>query len=239
MVSLAQAGPRARRGQLLDRLTEARRAWESQPPAVVDSGLLAPDAVLRAINEATDGQALLVADPGTPTPSVAAYWEIRRPGRTTIIPRGHGAMGYAIPAAVGVALARQDLPIIALTTDGSFGMACGELETAYRLQLPIIYIHLRNNCYGWIKMLQHLYAEQRYFQVDFTPSNATAIAAGFGLDAVSVASLDELAAALRHALRAGAGVTFIDVPIPEERAQVPAVAPWQDALAGKTERSFY
>ena len=48
-------------------------------------------------------------------------------------------MGYAIPGAIGAALAGPGRTIVGLTTDGSLAMSCGELETACRLALPIIY----------------------------------------------------------------------------------------------------
>ena len=53
--------------------------------------------------------------------------------------------------------------------DGSFGMSMGDLETARRCKLPILFIHLQNDCYGWIKTIQRLYYKCNYYGVDFTP----------------------------------------------------------------------
>ena len=52
--------------------------------------------------------------------------------------------------------------------DGSFGFTVGELETAMRLNLPIIFIVISNSVYGWIKAGQKSSFDKRYFSVDFT-----------------------------------------------------------------------
>jgi acetolactate synthase-1/2/3 large subunit len=195
-------------------------------------------AVVTALHEAAGGEAIVVADPGTPTPYVAAYWETTRAGRRIIVPRGHGPMGYAIPAAIGAALAHPGQRIIAFTADGSFAMSCGELETACRLGLPITYVQFTNGSLGWIKMLQHLYLERRYFGVDLGPIDAVMVAQGCGLPAARPATLDELMHTVKRFAQTD-GPAFIDVGVPVEIAAVPPVAPWQAALSGDSARPVY
>jgi acetolactate synthase-1/2/3 large subunit len=229
--------PQAR---LLTWLAEQRTAWLAMQhrTAAMPPGTVAPDALVRAIPALTGPGITVIADPGTATPHVAAYWETTHAGRSVLIPRGHGAMGYAIPGAIGASMARPGSPVIAFTGDGSFAMACGELETARRLQLPIIYVHLRNDSFGWIKMLQRLYEGRRYFGVDMGPVDAVTVARGFGLEATTVTSLEEFEAACKMAL-AGGRPTFIDVPVPDLWEHLPPVAPWEAALAGVGGRPVY
>jgi acetolactate synthase-1/2/3 large subunit len=188
--------------------------------------------------EVVGGECTVVADPGTPTPNVAAYWQTARAGRSVIIPRGHGPMGYAIPAAIGVALARPGSPVVSFTADGSFAMSCGELETAARLALPVIYVQFTNHSLGWIKMLQHLYFDRRYFGVEPGPIDAVAVAQAAGVPGVRVASLDEYAGVLGEALASGRPL-YIDVMVPALEEETPPVAPWQAALAGQVTRPVY
>jgi acetolactate synthase I/II/III large subunit len=194
--------------------------------------------VVRAIHELVPPSTVLVADPGTPTPNVAACYTSQAAGRNVIVPRGHGAMGYAIPAAIGAALARPGELVVGITGDGSFAMSCGELETAARLGVSTVYVQFTNGSLGWIKMLQHLYLDRRYFGVDLGPTDAVAVARGFGLPAVRTNSLDEFVDAFT-AFRSVGGPAFIDVPVPEEIQSVPPVAPWQAALAGRADRPVY
>jgi acetolactate synthase-1/2/3 large subunit len=193
---------------------------------------------LRVIREEAASDVLLVADPGTPTPNVAAYWETERASRDVIIPRGHGPMGYAIPGAIGAAMAFPSRQVVALTADGSFAMSCGELETAVRLQLPIVHVQFTNGSMGWIKMLQHLYMGKRYFGVDSGSIDAVAVARGMGLDAAQVTSLEEFSEVLERGL-VSRRPFFIDVPVPDQISLVPPVAPWHAALAGEDERPVY
>jgi acetolactate synthase-1/2/3 large subunit len=197
-----------------------------------------PGDVVRAIQEITGGEAVIVADPGTPTPYVAAYWETTAAGRSVIVPRGHGPMGYAIPGAVGAALARPGRPVVGITGDGSFAMSCGDLETVARLGLPITYVQFTNQSMGWIKMLQHLYLERRYFGVDLRPIDAAAVARGFGLRAARAGSPGDFKARFKEFYTSG-GPSFIDLGVPDETQVVPPVAPWHAALAGERARPVY
>jgi acetolactate synthase-1/2/3 large subunit len=239
--TLPQDEESERRRRLLDWIAERRRTWidgNSEPRIPDGEDLLDPRDVVRAIRREASDDVLLVADPGTPTPNVAAYWETIEAAREVIVPRGHGPMGYTIPAAIGAALSSPDRRVVGLTADGSFAMAIGELETAVRLQLPIIYVQFSNGSMGWIKMLQHLYMGKRYFDVDLGPIDAVAVARGMGLDAARVTSLEEFSETLRRNL-ASRGPAFIDVPVPDQINLVPPVAPWREALAGKAGRPVY
>jgi len=201
--------------------------------------LLSAPAVVRVLDEVVSGRPhLVLADPGTPTPHVADLWRTPVPGRTVIAPRGHGPMGYAIPAAIGASLARPDATVVAVTTDGSFAMSCGELETVARLNLPIIYVQLTNFSLGWIKMLQHLYTDRRYFSVDPGPTDAVLVAQASGLDGARVHSLAQLRDAVSSAIDARRAI-YIDVPVHHLIDDVPPVSSWHAALAGDTARPRY
>jgi acetolactate synthase-1/2/3 large subunit len=180
------------------------------------------------MREALDDDILIVADPGTPTPYLGAQFELRRAGRTTVVPRAHGGLGYAVPGVVGAHYAANGRRVIGFTGDGSFGMSCGELETITRLNLPVVIIQCSNNTYGWIKELQHLYHNDRYFGVDFTGVDYATIARGFGLKAWSVTDPADIDRSLREALAYG-GPAFIDVVTESQITETPPVAAWIEA----------
>jgi len=216
----------------------AWRASEIEPQREIPVGMLDPRDVVLALQRQLPPEAIILAEPGTPTPNVSAYWETQVAGRTVIDPRGHGPMGYVIPAAIGVAIAAPDRPVVGLTGDGSFAMACGELETIARLALPLLFVQFTNASLGWIKMLQHLYLGERYFSVDPGPINDVAVSQGMGIDAALITTADALETAVGGWV-ANRRPLFLDVRIPDEIALVPPVAPWQAALAGKLERPVY
>lgn len=202
------------------------------------AGHLHPAGIVTRLQAAARPDTVVTADAGTPTPWLSAVWQCRTAGRSLLIPRGHGAMGFAIPAAIGAAIAQPGRPVLCLTTDGSFALSCGELETVQRLALPITIVHLSNRSFGWIKMLQHLYQDRHYLGVDFAPVQADLVARGFGLASMHVETLDELSFALQGAQAEGKPL-FIDVAVPAEHELVPPVAPWQRTLLGTGGRPVY
>lgn len=200
-------------------------------------GLLPID-VITLVASIVPPATLTVADPGTPTPNVANYWPVKKVGRNVIIPRGHGPMGYAIPAAIGMAVARRNSSVVSFTADGSFAMACGELETVARLNLPILFIQFTNHSFGWIKMLQHLYSEERYFGVDPGDIDSVMVARACGLKADRPKTLDQLRK-LVHEFATSAQPVYIDIEVPHMIDHTPPVPAWYGALLGDKTRPAY
>lgn len=191
---------------------------------------IAPQRVIDALWRHTPDNVVVVADPGTMTPFTAAQFRTRRPGRSVVIPRAHGGLGYALPATVGAAFARPHERIVGLVGDGSFGMSGTELATIASLRLPITLILFNNGSFGWIKMLQRLYYGERYLSVDFAGKmDAVGIAEAFGIRGVRITHPDQLVPALTDALASNEPV-FIDVPTKSELEETPPVHAWQQAL---------
>lgn len=226
-----------RRGAIQREILAERARFEQQRALPPVTGL-SPRDVVEALQAAYGHQAVVVGDAGTPTPYLAAYWRTEGTRREVILPRGHGAMGFALPAAVGLAWAEPQRPVIAVTTDGSLGMACGELDTIARLNTPVLILHLSNGSLGWIKALQHFYLDRRYFGVDLKPVDAVKIAEGFGIPAVRTPTLAALQEVIAEA-KAGLVPRFVDIPVPEEFDYLPPVAPWAATLVGAAGRPVY
>lgn len=181
-----------------------------------------PERVVAALNEVLPDDAVVVADPGTPCPYFSAFYRASRPGRHFISNRAHGALGYALPAAMGVQMGRPDATVAAVMGDGSFGFAAGEFETIVRLDLPITFVVFSNAVYGWIKAGQKAGFGERYFSVDFSRTDHAAVAAAYGLKTWRVEDPEALTATLRQAV-AHDGPTLVDVisqPLHEARAPV-------------------
>ncbi len=229
---------RARHADRIARIEAQRTQYFDQIGAAArsDTWPMKPQRVVRAMRELLDDDVVIVADPGTPTPYLGAQYPLRRSGRTTVIPRAHGGLGYALPGVVGAAFAAGERRVIGMMGDGSFGMSVGELETISRLNLPIVLIQTSNQAFGWIKELQHLYHGQRYYSVDFKGLAYADIARGFGLDGVDVTNPDGFAPALREALASGKP-TFINVQTEAQMTETPPVSPWEEAVAATSSRA--
>ncbi|MEV7004997.1 thiamine pyrophosphate-binding protein [Streptosporangium sp. NPDC051022] len=222
-------------------IAKARAAWAANFAKYAPEpgpGRLAPAEVVTTINRLAGDDVIAVGDPGTPTPYLASFWHLRRTGRNVIIPRGHGPMGYAIPAAVGVAVGNPGTPVVSFTADGSFAMSCGELETVVRLGLPIAYVQFTNFSLGWIKMLQHLYYGETYFGVDPGPTDAPAVARASGLEAARVTTPEELETAVAGFL-ADPRPLYLDVTVPHMIESPPPVSSWWESMEQGAGRPVY
>ncbi len=193
---------------------------------LTDSKLVLPCRFFGALEQLTDDNTVLVGDAGTPTPYLSSYLRLKKAGRWNVLPRAHGSLGYALPAAIGVKVAKPDATVFSLMGDASLGMALGDLETAKRLGLPIIFVNFENNCYGWIKTIQRLYYDERYFAVDFCPIDSVAVAKGFGIDAISISNNAQIEEGIQWAL-AQEKPTFLNVAIERPTGFVPPVLKWE------------
>ena len=187
-----------------------------------DETPIRPERLVLALQELLPEDSVIVADPGTPCPYFSAYYHQAQPGRRFISNRAHGALGFALPAVVGAAIGRPGAKCVAVMGDGSFGMACGELETIVRLRLPVTLVVVSNGVYGWIKAGQKTGFGERYFSVDFGRSRHAAIAQAFGIKSFEVSDPEQLKPTLAKALEV-AEPTLVDVlcqPLHEARAPV-------------------
>jgi acetolactate synthase-1/2/3 large subunit len=217
------------RSAWLARIEKARAAWRSRVLEQASSSQipLAPQRIVHELRQALPQETVYICDPGTPTPFLAAEFELNRPGRWMISPRAQGGLGYAIPGVVGARFAKPQSPIVGLCGDGSFVMSAGDLATVARAGGATILLLFNNGCYGWIKALQKLYCKGGYFSVDFTePVNYLRVAEGFGLRGTQINEPGQIGGALKEALAYG-GPFFIEINTAPEHEVIPPVAPWQ------------
>ncbi|HKU98743.1 MAG TPA: thiamine pyrophosphate-binding protein [Vineibacter sp.] len=190
--------------------------------ACSDERPIRPERFVAELQRVAPGDAVVVADPGTPCPYLSAYFQSSRSGRSFITNRAHGALGYSLSAAIGAQFGRPDKKCIAVMGDGSFGFTVGELETVVRHKLPITFIVLSNSVYGWIKAGQKTGFDRRYFSVDFDRTDHAAVAAAYGVKSFRVDDPERLRSILAQAI-AHDGPTLVDVisqPLHEANAPV-------------------
>lgn len=142
-------------------------------------GFIEPRAFISALSKKMRDDAVFVSDVGQNQIWSANYCDIRE-GRF-LTTGGMGTMGYAIPAAQGVAAARPDLQVVACCGDGAFQMSFMELATIVQYHLPVKIIVMRNSSLGMVRELQkHLYGG-RYVATTLKDPDFIALAAAFGI----------------------------------------------------------
>jgi acetolactate synthase-1/2/3 large subunit len=124
------------------------------------SELIQPYAVIEAINEITDGNAIISTGVGQHQMWAAQYFDFRQP-RLWLTSGSMGTMGFGLPAAIGAQFACPDKLVIDVDGDASIRMNLGELETATTYELPIKVLVLNNYGDGMVKQWQKLYYKGR------------------------------------------------------------------------------
>jgi acetolactate synthase-1/2/3 large subunit len=81
---------------------------------------------------------------------------------------GLGAMGFALPAAVGVQLSRPGALVVCVSGDGGFQMNIQELATVRRLNLPIKMVIVDNKYLGMVRQWQQLFYQRNYAETDLS-----------------------------------------------------------------------
>ena len=184
-----------------------------------------PERVVAELNRVLSGEAVVVADPGTPCPYFSAYYRNELSGRHFISNRAHGALGYSMAAAAGAHFGRPGVKVVAVMGDGSFGFTAGELETICRLKIPLAMVVISNSSYGWIKAGQKSGFGERYYSVDFSRTDHAAVASAFGVKSCRVEDPAKLAGTLRLAVEANEPVLVDVLCQPLEQARAP-VSEW-------------
>lgn len=142
-----------------------------------------------------------------------------------------GAMGYALPAAIGACLAGEKHRTICIDGDGGVQMNVQELETIRRLNLPIKLFVLSNDGYSSIRTSQ-----QRWFgrlsgadeTSGLTLPDIIKVASAYGLPTSQIANQEDLAAKVLAVLETPGPSVCEVVCLPDE-ARIPSVASAQRA----------
>jgi benzoylformate decarboxylase len=113
-----------------------------------------------------------------------------------------GGLGYGLPAAVGVALAKPGRKVIALLGDGSAMYSIQGLWTATQLRLPVAFIIAKNGSYRALEQFGHHFGISSLPGIGLPQLDFCALAAGHGLRSIKVDRCDQLDAALRQAFSA-------------------------------------
>jgi acetolactate synthase I/II/III large subunit len=124
-------------------------AWE----APADAEKVTPPQLLKAVQELVGPAAIYTTDSGNGTFLAVECLRLDRP-RSFLAPIDYSCMGYAVPAALGAALACPDRPVVSLAGDGAFLMTGLELLTAAQLQLPLMVLLLRDRELAQIAQFQ-------------------------------------------------------------------------------------
>lgn len=150
-----------------------------------------------------------------------------KPGQRFFTNSGCASMGYDLPAAIGVSLAKGS-SVFCLAGDGSLMMNIQELQTVVGYGLPIKIMVLNNNGYLSIKQTQQAYFPDNIFGISpctgVSFPNFVEISKAFGIEALKVDSLETLRSPEIQAILLSAQPALIDVHVDTSQVFAPKLA---------------
>ena len=117
-----------------------------------------------------------------------------------------GGLGFAIPGAVGVSMAKPGRPVVAIVGDGSAMYGIQGLWSAAHFKLPITYVIANNKGYRIIKeRLVSMQGSDRFIGMDMNDPaiNYCQLAQSMGMGSIKVSDPADLDAALKAGIKSG------------------------------------
>jgi acetolactate synthase I/II/III large subunit len=186
-------------------------------------GDLSPETILGAIDEAAGGRCTIVSDVGQHQMWVAKLYPYRRPN-THITSGGLGTMGFAVPAAMGAALARPDEPVWAISGDGGFQMNMQEIATMVQEGIPVKMAVFNNGYLGMVRQWQQFFHGRRYSATPIWSPDYVRLAEAYGIFGRRVERGDQVDDAVREAI-AHPGPALVEFLIEQEANVFPMIPP--------------
>ncbi|MGH7515818.1 MAG: biosynthetic-type acetolactate synthase large subunit [Gemmatimonadales bacterium] len=186
-------------------------------------GSLSPDGILAALEECTAGRCTIVSDVGQHQMWVAKLFRYQRPN-THITSGGLGTMGFAVPAAMGVALGRPDEPVWAISGDGGFQMNMQEIATMVQERIPVKMAIFNNGYLGMVRQWQQFFHGRRYSATPIWSPDYVGLAAAYGIPGFRVERAEQVDGVVRAAL-AHDGPALVEFLIEQEANVFPMIPP--------------
>ena len=131
--------------------------------------------------------------------------------RHLLFSNGMQTLGVALPWGITAALLRPGKKVYSISGDGGFLFSAQELETAVRLNLPLIHIIWNDGHYNMVEF-QEVMKYGRASGVDFGPVDFVKYAEAFGARGIRVTNKEDLGKVLSE-IDVTTGPVVIDVPI--------------------------
>ena len=152
-----------------------------------------PNIFIHKLSQASSQARIFISDVGNNQMWSAQSLELSR-NQLFLTSGGMGAMGYALPAAIGASISMNNTPVVCIAGDGGFQINIQELQTIRRNNLPIKIIILNNHCLGMIRQFQDAYFDSCYQSTvwGYNAPDFTKVALAYGIESFSISKPEEI-----------------------------------------------
>jgi acetolactate synthase-1/2/3 large subunit len=205
--------------------------WREKYPLAYEDSMdseIKPQYMIKALYEATGGDAIVTSDVGQHQMWAAQYYDFPRP-RRWINSGGLGTMGFGLPAAMGAAVGCPDQLVCCIAGDGSVQMNAQELATCAQNEIPIKVFIMNNGYLGMVRQWQELFWDGKYSHVDMGQfPDFVKLAEAYGATGMRFEDKTTLVADFKRAI-ATKGPVVVDVRVTREENTYPMIPAGQAA----------
>ena len=181
-----------------------------------------PQYMIRALYEASGGEAIVTSDVGQHQMWTAQYYDFPAP-RRWINSGGLGTMGFGLPAAMGAAVGAPERVVCCVAGDGSVQMNAQELATCAQNQIPIKVFIMNNGYLGMVRQWQELFWDGKYSHVDMGEfPDFVKLAEAYGVTGMRFTDKTTLVDDMKRAI-ATPGPVLVDVRVTREENTYPMI----------------
>ncbi|WP_327064779.1 benzoylformate decarboxylase [Kitasatospora sp. NBC_01250] len=181
---------------------------------------LTPPEVYAALSRVRPPDAVIVNESTSTMAQQLEWLPTTRPG--SFFATASGGIGWATPAAVGVALGDRangvSRPVVGLIGDGSFQYSVQAVWTAAQHELPIVYVVMRNKEYSILKSFAELEETPGVPGLDLPGIDIASVARGFGCHAVDIDTTEDLEREFTRALTSRTTTVLVVATRPQHAA---------------------
>jgi acetolactate synthase-1/2/3 large subunit len=134
--------------------------------------------------------------------------------RSFFFPAGFGALGFALPAAIGAKVGVPDRPVVALCGDGGFLFSAQELAVAEQERIALTVVVFNDRCFGAVETAHRRQFGGRTLGTSLHNPDFVRFAESFGTTAYRADSPAALERALTQA-RSVSGPVLIEYALKE------------------------
>ena len=186
-----------------------------------ESNVLSMAEVIDALNELTEGNAVIVTDVGQHQMVACRYAKFNE-SKSNVTSGGLGTMGFALPAAIGAKYGAPHRTVVAIAGDGGIQMTIQELGTIMQFGAAVKIIILNNEFLGMVRQWQELFNDRRYSFVDITSPDFIKVAEGYHIPGQKVTERQALKTALKTMLDHD-GAYMLEIMVGKENNVFPMV----------------
>ncbi len=177
--------------------------------------------IIQALNELTNGDAIIVTDVGQHQMVACRYAKFNET-KSNITSGGAGTMGFALPAAIGAKYGAPHRTVVAIIGDGGVQMTIQELGTIMQTGIDVKILILNNQFLGMVRQWQQLFHDKRYSFVDIESPDYVMVAKGYKIEGQSISKRGQVKDALTAMLNHN-GAYLLEVMVGKENNVFPMV----------------